>query len=103
MKKIIDKVLRKFGLVRYSAHQAALEGNDNFMRKLGEAAKKAGVTVCLDDDRLEGLTLDSDVFILGQRNVLRDCDVQGTINVAPRCTHNVLIGIRILPKHGESK
>ena len=103
MRKIIDKVLLKFGLVRYSAHKAALEGNDKFMRKLGEAAKKAGVTVCLDDDRLEGLTLDSDVFILGQRNVLRDCDVQGSINVAPRCINNVLMRIRHLPKQGESK
>lgn len=73
------------------------------MRKLGQAAKDAGAVVLLDDEQLTGLTLDSDVFILGQRNVIRDCDVYGTINAAPRCMFNMIMGVRHFPKAGEQQ
>lgn len=98
MKRFLDKILDYLGLVRKSYHTAAMEGNDKFLRKLGQAAKEAGVTVVMDNDLITGATLDSDVFILGSRNVLRDCTIRGSFMAAQTCRDNAIIGCRVLGK-----
>ena len=97
--KRIDKFLSKLGLVRKSRHESIISGHVEFTRTLGEAAKAAGVEVLQDDQYLENAWIDSDLFVLGSRNVIRDCQLEGaTLRVGPNCQFNLISGLRAFPK-----
>lgn len=97
--KRIDKFLSKLGLVRKSRHESIVAGHVEFTRTLGEAAKAAGVEVLIDDQYLENAWSDSDIFVLGSRNIIRDCQLVGaTLRVGPNCQFNVISGLLAFPK-----
>jgi len=97
--KMIDKLLSKIGLVRKSRHESIVDGHVQFTRTLGEAAKVAGVEVVLDNQYLENAWLHSDLFVLGNRNVIRDCNLEGgALRVAPGTQLNIISGLHAFPR-----
>lgn len=97
--KAIDRILGAFGLVRKSRHETIVSGHRSFCRALGTAAKEKGVQVVIDDERLIGVEMDTDVFVLGCRNVIGECDFIGTgVFAAPACGENLMYNNRFFPR-----
>lgn len=108
MKKFInsmlDTYLPKIGLVRHTVYQQTNDSWKVYTAKLGEAAKDKGVKVVFDNESLQNIMIDSDLFILGSRNYIGNCDFTGsTVNVAPQCEMNYLSNNRFFAGNGDFK
>lgn len=89
--KLIDKILNKIGLVRKSKHEFIQNSWKDYTNKLGYAAKEKGVNVIFDDTCLEGIIIDTDLFVLGSGNYISECEFRGcSLTVSGLTTDNYL-------------
>lgn len=105
--KLVDKLLSVIGLMRKSKHEAAQDSWKYYTEQLGKAAKEKGVNVVFDESSLVGIKIDTDVFILGSRNYIHNCDfTSAKILIAPKTMNNFLSNNRFieseLPEDSES-
>lgn len=76
---LADKILIKLGLVRESVHKSKMESWETYSHCLGVAAKEKGVKVVFNDTTLDGVLIDTDLFILGKNNVIKNCTLTSCI------------------------
>lgn len=87
----IDKWLDKIGLVRKSVYDSTQDSWKHYTQELGKAAKEKGVSVLFDDSSLVDIQIDTDVFVLGSRNYIDNCDfTSAQVLCAPHTTDNWL-------------
>ena len=99
--KLVDKILSKIGLMRKSEHEVVQDSWKYYTEQLGKAAKEKGVNVLFDDSSLVGIKIDTDVFVLGSRNYIHNCDFTSSrVLISPKTTHNYLGNNRLFDGNG---
>lgn len=99
--KLVDKLLSKIGLMRKSKHEVVQDNWKYYTEQLGKAAKEKGVSVLFDDSSLVGIEIDTDVFVLGSRNYIHDCDfTSGRVLISPKTVDNYLNNNRFFGGNG---
>lgn len=102
--KLVDKLLSKIGLMRKSEHEVIQDSWKYYTEQLGKAAKEKGVNVLFDDSSLIGIKIDTDVFVLGSRNYIHNCDfTSGKVLISPKTTNNFLSNNRFINSEGNEK
>lgn len=99
--KLVDKLLSIIGLMRKSEHEVIQDSWKYYTEQLGKAAKDKGVNVLFDDSSLVGIKIDTDVFVLGSRNYIHNCDfTSGRILISPKTVNNYLNNNRFFGGNG---
>lgn len=99
--KLVDKLLSKIGLMRKSEHEIIQESWKYYTEQLGKATKEKGVNVLFDDSSLIGIKIDTDVFVLGSRNYIHNCDFTSSrILISPKTVNNYLNNNRFFCGNG---
>lgn len=99
--KLVDKILSKIGLMRKSEHEIIQNSWKYYTEQLGKAAKEKAVNVLFDDSSLVGIKIDTDVFVLGSRNYIHDCDFTSSrVLISPKTVNNYLSSNRFFGENG---
>lgn len=96
--KLMSWVLRKLKLVRQAEHDAKIKANHDFTIMLGNAAKAAGVRVVLNDQCVQDVAFDTDLFVIGSRNNISNVILFGSaIRLGPQSESNMISNLRVEP------
>ena len=73
IKRIVDKLLSRMGLVRIKKHNSVIAGWEWYTKELAATAKTKGVCVLFDGEKLQHQKVEGPVFLQGKMIEVNAC------------------------------
>lgn len=91
--KFLERVIARMGLMLIADHVAQSKRQNDFLERLAEAAKERGVVVLNGHAVLKDTDCTSDVFVLGEHNLISNCSLHAQfVHISPTARYTSIHG-----------